>query len=157
LPTLIPDGFPCDPNNPNACETGFCTNNLCCDSDVCPDPQDRCDIVGFEGTCAPPLLEGDECLRNTDCEDPLLCTLDETSSTGARCLPPPPPTPTLVPFTPRPTELPAQVITSRSGGCSIGPGSDGAPAWVLGIIPIALWLRRRQLQRVRTAARRRYE
>jgi hypothetical protein len=157
LPTLIPSGFPCDPNQPDQCELGFCTNDVCCDADVCPDPQDRCDIFGFEGTCAPPLLEGDECERNTDCEDPLVCTLDQTSSTGARCEPPPPPSPTLIPFTPAPTAPGPQVVTSRSGGCSIGSRPDGTPVWVLGIVPIALWLRRRQLHRVRIRERNRHE
>lgn len=157
LPTFIPSGSPCDPNHPEQCELGFCTNNVCCDSDVCPDPQDRCDISGFEGTCAPPLLEGDECQRNTDCEDPLVCTLDQTSSTGARCEPPPPPSPTLIPFTPAPTAPGPQVITSRSGGCSIGGGPDGAQVWVLGIVPVTLWLRRRHLQGVRAAACRRHQ
>jgi hypothetical protein len=157
-PTLIPIGEPCDPNDPFACEfPGFCVDDVCCDTDVCPDPQDRCDIYGYEGTCAPPLLEGDECVKNTDCEDPLVCTLDQTSSTGARCEPPPPPSPTLIPFTPLPTAQGPQVITSRSGGCSIGRGPDGSQPWVLGVVPLALWLRRRQLQRVCTEARRRRE
>jgi hypothetical protein len=116
-PTKVPTGLPCNPSNPTACESGFCTNNVCCDSDVCPDPTDRCDISGFEGTCAPQFLEGDECQKQTDCEDPLLCTLDQTSSTGARCNPPMPPTRTRLP-----TATPTPRIRITVGSGRAGPG-----------------------------------
>ena len=83
LPTAVPTGGPC--TSPDVCDTGFCTNNVCCDSDTCLDP-DRCDIFGTEGTCAPPLLEGDPCLKNTDCEDPLICAFDPMQQ-PASCAP----------------------------------------------------------------------
>ena len=145
LPTAVPTGGPC--TSPDVCDTGFCTDGVCCDSDTCLDP-DRCDIFGTEGTCAPPLLEGDECEKNTDCEDPLICAFNPVSN-RFECTAPPEPTPTLIPFTPVSTPLPPIVHTSRSGGCSIGGGADGSQAWVLCVLPFALWLRRRHLQRVR--------
>jgi hypothetical protein len=151
------DGQTCDPSNPDACESGSCINETCCDTDACFEP-DRCDIFGFEGTCAPPLLEGDECEKNTDCEDPLLCSFNPDTN-RFECSVPPEATPTLIPFTPPPTAENPIVNVSRSGGCAIGQGPDGSPVWVFCLLPLALWLRRRQVQRiqVRTDVRRRDE
>jgi hypothetical protein len=148
-PTKPQGGSTCDPTDPNGCADGlFCTDNVCCDSDTCVDP-DRCDIFGSTGSCSPPLLEGDQCAQNTDCEDPLICTFNPVSS-RYECTAPPDPTPTIIPFTPVFTPLPPVVNESRSGGCSIGHGPDnGSQLWVFGVLPLALWLRRRRLQRVR--------
>ena len=146
-PTLGSGGQACDPNNPAACASGFCTNNVCCDEASCIDP-DRCDIYGSEGVCSPPSQEGDPCQKNTDCEDPLICAFDPFSNQFV-CTVPPQPTPTFIPFTPAPTAPGPIVNTSRSGGCSIGSGPNDSQLWVLSVMPLALWLRRRRLQRVR--------
>ncbi len=146
-PTKVPTGISCDPDNPDACESGFCTDDVCCETDLCPD-QDRCDIAGFEGECHPPLLEGDPCEENTDCEDPLLCVFNPGTN-RFECVVPPEPTPTFFPFTPKPTQVPPDITISRGGGCSIGRGPDGAQVWAFCVLPLALWLRRRRVQRVR--------
>lgn len=150
-PTLTPKQGPgqqCDPSNPDVCASGlFCTNDVCCDEQNCPDPS-RCDIFQSEGTCAPQLQQGDPCAKNTDCEDPLICTFDPINN-QYECNPPPEPTPTFPPFTPPPTDPGPLIHTSRSGGCSIGRGPDGSQLWLFGVVPLALWLRRRHVQQVR--------
>jgi FG-GAP-like repeat len=139
-------GQSCDPNNSDVCDDGlFCDpiSSVCCETDTgeCLEPN-RCDIFLTEGQCAPPLGEGDECQKNTDCEDPLLCAFNPLTN-QFECTVPPEPSPTIIPFTPAPTALPALVNVSRSGGCSIEHGPDGAQLWVLCLLPVALWLRRR--------------
>ena len=123
-PTLTPkqgQGQTCDPNNPDACDSGLScdpVSSVCCDTDNCLDPN-RCDVFGSAGRCAPPLLKGDECARNTDCEDALICTFNPVSS-RFECNVPPQPTPTLIPFTPKPT--PPNGILIAVGSGQAGPG-----------------------------------
>jgi hypothetical protein len=143
----------CDPNDPDACASGFCTDDVCCETDLCED-DDRCDIFGFEGECHPPLDIGDECRVNTDCLDPLLC-LFNPSSNVFECTVPPEPTPTLIPLTPEPTPLGPEVQVSRGGGCSIGARPDGSSVWVLVTLPVFLLWRRRQLHGAVVQRRRR--
>ena len=151
-PTLTPKQGPgqtCDPNTPDICDSGlFCDpiSSVCCDTDNCLDPN-RCDIFASEGNCSPPLLEGDQCAKNTDCEGPLVCAFNGVSS-RFECSVPPTPLPTFIPFTPEPTPLGPIVNVSRSGGCSIGSGPDGSQLWAVCALPLLLWLRRSRLQRV---------
>lgn len=162
LPTPTPTqtmrpggGVTCDPNN-DACTDGtVCdpTSMVCCDTDNCLAPN-RCDVFGFAGTCAPPLLEGDPCLHNTDCEDPLICAFNALNN-RFECTAPPPPTPTIIPFTPKTPPLGPTVILSRGGGCSIDRGSDGSPVLLFWLLPLALWWRRHRLQQVRVRSNQR--
>jgi hypothetical protein len=89
-------GQACDPNNPGACASGFCTNNVCCDEASCINPVDRCDITGSAGVCSPPLQKGDACVKDTDCEDPLLCACDPLSHQLACSYPSPTAAPILI-------------------------------------------------------------
>lgn len=119
LPAKPPLGISCDPNNPAPCESAFCTNNVCCDSDTCLEPE-RCDIFGNEGTCHPPLFEGAACEKHSDCEDPLTCRFDPISNQFV-CAVPPQPTPTLIPYTPVPTPPGPIVCLCRSCGPGLCP------------------------------------
>ncbi len=121
-------GMPCDPANPHACDSGFCINAVCCDTDICFEP-DRCDIFGSEGSCASPLLQGDPCNRNTDCEDPLTCAFEPVSD-RFECSAPPPPTPTLIPFTPQPTVPPPTVIVCLGASSCVGDCNGNAQVTV---------------------------
>ena len=134
-PTRFPIGAPCDVDSPELCETDSCVDGVCCEDLECLEP-DRCDIFGFEGFCWPPLGEGEECDKNTDCEEPLICSFN--ALTGRfECSVPPTPLPTLIPFTPAPTAPGPQVSTSRGGGCAID-GSGNGSGWVLAAAAV-LW------------------
>jgi hypothetical protein len=151
-PTKMPNSSTCDPDNPDACLSGFCTNNVCCDTDNCFAP-DRCDIKGFKGTCSAQLGVGEPCEKNTDCEDGLLC-LPDLLTAQLYCTVPPTATPTFFPtFTPTPLPQPT-VILSQSGGCSIGGEADAKGTWLLATFPILLGILRFSRERTRRPARR---
>lgn len=139
-------GQACDPTDVRACESGFCVDAMCCDSASCPDPR-RCDIFGFEGTCVPPQPEGAACQKQTDCEHGLDCQFDPVAN-AFRCLTPPLPTPTFIPFAPQPTPLSPSTNLVRSdgggGGCSTTPARQSSSGfWLLLLVPaIQLWRRR---------------
>lgn len=139
-PTRLPNGSRCSANNPEVCSSGNCINSTCCEQAGCSGT-DRCDVFGFEGQCVPPLPEGAPCNKNSDCEGELQCR--DLDGNGLQCVVPPI-TPTRPP-TPIPTSTPAATVkTSRSGGCAIdGSGSDANGAWLLSLLPLAVWVRRR--------------
>jgi len=141
-PTRFPVGAPCDVDSPELCETDSCVDGVCCEDLECLDP-DRCDIFGFEGFCWPPLGEGEECAKNTDCEEPLICSFN--AQTGRfECSVPPTPLPTLIPYTPVPTVPGPDVHTSRSGGCAIDSSGNGG-GWVFAAA-VLLWAFRPRLR-----------
>ena len=140
-PTRLPNGERCSPNAPEVCSSGNCVQNTCCQQPFCVNDE-RCDITGFSGRCVPPLPEGAPCAKNSDCEGNLQClNLDGNGfQCGVR-----PITPTPV-FTLVPTATPEPIVnSSRSGGCAVGESSsaDGT-AWLLSLLPLAVWVRRRQ-------------
>jgi FG-GAP-like repeat len=115
-PRTVPQA--CDPDAADPCGAGRAcdpASGVCCDTDQCLEPN-RCDILGTEGQCAPPLLNGDVCAKNADCEAPLICRFNPISS-RYECTAPLEATPTLVPFTPHPTEPQPTVIVCRGEGC----------------------------------------
>jgi hypothetical protein len=135
-------GQECDPNTSDPCDGGlFCNpDGICCDTEDCPTGE-RCDVFGFEGTCSPPLMEGDECEKNIDCEAGLECRFDPSTQLNL-CQAPRTPTPTLIP-PPSPTRAGSDVVVHQSsgGGCSIGADGSGG-AWILVLVPFLLWVRR---------------
>ncbi len=159
-PTMrIGGGIACNPSNPDCPDGSSCdpVTGVCCDTPDCLAP-DRCDIYGFAGSCVPPLPEGEACLFNTDCEDPLICAFDAINN-RFECTAPPDPTPTFFPFTPSTPPLGPTIILSRGGGCSVDPGSDAFQVLLFWLLPLALWLRRNRLQQVHVGRneRRRHE
>jgi hypothetical protein len=50
------NGTACDPGHPETCASGFCTDNVCCESSECSRPS-RCDMFLRQGFCAPPQFE----------------------------------------------------------------------------------------------------
>lgn len=159
VPTRPGGGIACDPGDDACVEGTVCdpTTMVCCDTADCPLPN-RCDIYGSAGSCVPPLLEGDACLHNTDCEDPFICVFNPINN-RFECTSPPDPTPTIIPFTPKPPPPGPTIILSRGGGCSIDRGADGFPLLLFYLLPLALWVQRNRLQRVRVrnGERRRHE
>jgi hypothetical protein len=155
-PTKVQPGLTCPtPGDGSNCNTGFCTNGVCCTDASCNAPE-RCDIFGSEGVCSPPLDGGQPCKRNTDCNADfgLVCLFCDT---GFDCCTLPPATATPVPLPATPTQVPGTVIIqntpvlARSGGCSIDNRSDGPNAWLLAALPLIFWLRRFRLQRARVS------
>jgi len=139
-PTRLPNGERCSPNSPEVCSSGNCVHNTCCQQALCVNDE-RCDILNFEGRCVPPLTEGALCEKNSDCSGSLQCL--NLDGTGARCgVRPITPTPV---FTLVPTATPQAIVnTSRSGGCAIDEtGSAQGGAWLLTLLPLAVWIRRR--------------
>src|SRR5262249_19979953 len=115
-----PSGQPC--NQDAQCASLHCVDHVCCDASSCPSGE-RCDIFQQEGSCAPPKDVGQECQRNMDCLEGLLCLLDPIVN-GFLCSPPPTPTPTLIVF---PTETPSPeptIIINR--GCTGDCNNDGS-------------------------------
>lgn len=139
-PTRLPDGSRCSENAPEICSSGNCVHQTCCQQPFCVN-DDRCDITGFAGRCVPPLPEGSACAKNSDCEGSMQCL--NLDGTGFRCRVRPV-TPTAVP-TEVPTATPAATVNARrSGGCAIDEsGSAAGGAWLLGLLPLAVWVRRR--------------
>lgn len=154
------------PGDGSTCETGFCTDGVCCDADSCASPE-RCDIFGSKGVCSPPLDAGQQCTLHTDCNPDfgLLCLFCSTgppdcATPGLYCTIPPPtrtpvPTPTevIVENTPVIIQNPPVVLT-RSGGCSIDNGTDGRNVWWLAALPLIFWMRRSRLHHARISRRR---
>ena len=147
-------GQTCDVTSADPCDPGvFCNaddpnNPVCCDSGSCPSG-DFCYIFGSKGTCAPQLLVGDQCEKNTDCTSPLVCQADAPPSPLFHCQQAPAPTPTLIPpHTPTATPV-TDVQLSRGSGCSVGNGADTGGFWLFGGLPVLLWVRRYVLVQVR--------
>lgn len=140
-PTRLPNGERCSANEPEVCSSGNCVNSVCCQQAFCVNA-DRCDIFNFEGRCVPPLAEGADCDKNSDCEGQLQCiNLDGSGKVcGVRPITPTPP------FTPVPTATPQPTVkSSRSGGCAIDEtGSTNGGAWLLTMLPLAVVARRRR-------------
>jgi hypothetical protein len=125
------------------CEPGTVCNvdNVCCDTDTCPAGQ-RCDIYGAMGFCSNPLAEGEQCEKNVDCQAGLECRFDPITRVD-RCQVPRTPTPTLIP-PPIPTATAGLIVnSSRSGGCAIDGSGDARGGWLLMLVPVAFWARRR--------------
>ncbi|HYD49690.1 MAG TPA: VCBS repeat-containing protein [Terriglobales bacterium] len=142
-PTRLPNGRPCSANNEQACASGNCVNDVCCQEAACLGI-DRCDIFGEEGRCLPPLQAGQPCQTNTDCLPGLQCRNDD--GLGFRCTLRDP-TATPVPTDP-PTATPGNtVVVSRdSGGCAIAATStsDSNAIWLLLGLPLMVWARPRR-------------
>lgn len=140
-PTRLPNGARCP--NGVVCQSGNCVNDTCCESPVCPEGT-RCDILGFEGRCVPPLPEGSLCLTQSDCAPGLFCIPDNE---GVRRCTRVAPTPTLIPTrTPSPSPQPTIIVDRDDGGCAIGDRRpEGSSAWLLAFFPLVLGLRRLQL------------
>ena len=117
-PTAIPLGAPCDPGNPGACVSGFCTNNVCCNTEFCAGNQ-RCDIFLFEGTCSDQLNVDEPCDKGTDCTPPLVCLPDSALDGNDGCVPVPTFTPTLIPLS---TVTPSAGVHILIGTARGGPG-----------------------------------
>lgn len=91
------NGVPCI--QPSQCESGNCTDNVCCRDPLCPEGQ-RCDIPGFEGVCHAPGDPGDDCETGDQCASGYCvnqfcctspsCPAGEFCNTGV-CGPPAPP------------------------------------------------------------------
>jgi len=128
------------------CDSGFCTNNVCCEADACP-ATERCDVYHFEGQCSPLLQQGDQCNKNSDCDTGLTCQFD-TVTNHFICDIPRTPTPTLLPTSIPTNTAGIAISTSRGGGCSVGGGNDTGGLWLLAALPVVLWARRARLQRV---------
>lgn len=139
-PTRLPNGERCSENEPQVCASGNCVHQTCCQQAFCVN-DDRCDITGFTGRCVPPLGEGALCGKNSDCRGELQCL--NLDGTGARCQLRPV-TPTMVP-TAVPTATTKPIVSARrSGGCAIDDSSSSANgAWLLSLLPLAVWVRRR--------------
>jgi len=73
------------------CASGSCIDGVCCNQAACS-ADERCDVFQFEGECRPRLGIREQCDKNTDCNDQLLCSFDP--NVGAFfCDIPRPPTP----------------------------------------------------------------
>jgi VCBS repeat protein len=130
------------------CQSGFCTDGVCCEEGDCT--PDLCNITGDEGFCVPCIADvGVDCGKNSDCCDPLVCR-DDPALGKFVCDPPPTFSPTPPVFATPTTPVPAdQLVVGRSGGCSIGRGDTGNGLWMLGALPIIVWVRRYGLARLR--------
>lgn len=119
--------------SPNDCSSGLlCTNGVCCDSANCPAPE-RCDILGSEGVCSPPLDGGQPCKRNTDCNADfgLVCLFCDT---GFDCCTLPRATQTPVPPPATPTPIPPTVIIPLTPVPILNVGSEtGRPGDALDV------------------------
>lgn len=124
LPTPTPSprqlGDFCIPNDPTACASGFCTDNVCCDAQTCAQPM-RCDIGGGEGSCSLPLPRGKACNKNSDCADPLICLFD--ADVGVTVCTAFAPTPTFIPIG-SPTPVPSPTVLSCLGDCNLDDGVE---------------------------------
>lgn len=143
-PTRVPNPAACSSSDPSICASGFCVNSTCCSTASCP-TNERCDILGYAGNCAPALHEGWPCAKHLDCEGILQCR-DIDGSGFLQCV---------VPFR-SPTSIPPLAPTKSSAsitdddGCSISPqpASTGVLWLVLGAA--VLWVCARS-QRARQA------
>ena len=177
--TQVPRPGPGSPCSTAAnCDTGlFCTNGVCCISSGCLAPE-RCDILGFEGSCNPPLGEGGVCDRNSDCEAPLRCDIfgfegecteplnvGEICDDASDCLPglvcvfdpfvgeqvcqiPETPVPTVTPVPTEPVVQPGDIHVSRDGDCSIDRSRTRSAGWWLLAFPLILGMRRFRLRAI---------
>lgn len=139
-PTRLPNGARCP--NGNVCQSGNCVNDTCCEDAACTG-SNRCDILGFEGRCVPPLDEGALCLTNSDCKPGLACEVDNQ---GVRRCTVVKATPTFIPTrTQTQPPQPTIIVDRDDGGCSIDGNRDNSSAWVLALFPFFFGLRRVQL------------
>lgn len=129
------------------CRDGlFCTDRVCCTEAEC-DLGESCNVSGYEGDCSLPLGVDDECEKNSDCLPPLQCL--PAPGGVFRCQPPPEPTDAFPPTATRTPSPPYEVDTHRSGGgCSIETSATGGELWLLLMVPLAVWLRRRGAENV---------
>jgi hypothetical protein len=129
---------PCVASN---CPSGFCVDGVCCREAAC-EGVNRCDILGFEGRCVPPLFEGAGCVTNSDCVVPLVCERDGLGV--ARCSINEP-TPTFLPTrtTDDGDDAEGNFGHIADDGCQLSENASTSTAtWVLAVVALLLFASR---------------